>query len=267
MSSSSELFYKLGHLSGLSNSDLHSDNARGAQTARPGTIAWVVDAYGPRIVRYVKNMIGSTNVMGELMAYESDTANVRSFAVTASSAGTTTSIVTTGLTANDHVDKLAFCVDDAGAAGAAPEGETSVVASNSATQINLQADYAYSAATATNDTFDLVSTYHANDAADGDEAWTCHGIVLGRDGIQDNQFGWVHMQGSVPCTVTGAATATITEGDPIVAAAAGVGDFGSDGQELWVGIANSDYNGADSGNSTMLAEIRLFSYAGTGASP
>jgi len=137
MSSSTELFYKLGHLSGLSISDLHSDNARGAQTARPGTIAWVVDAFGPRIVKYVKNMVGSTNAVGELMAYESDGANVRSTSITASSAGTTTTIVTTGLTANDHVDQIAWCVDDAGAAGAAPEGEASVVASNTTTTIKL----------------------------------------------------------------------------------------------------------------------------------
>lgn len=267
MSSSSELFYKVGHLTGLSMSDLHSDNARGAQTARPGTIAWVVDAFGPRIVKYVKNMVGSTNAVGELMAYESDGANVRTTSISANAAGTTTTINTgTTLTVNDHVDMLVFCVDDAGAAGAAPEGETSVCVSNTTGTINLAADYAFSAATASSDTFELISTYHANDAADGDEAWTCQGVVLGKDGIQDNQFGWVHMQGATSCLKIGAA-GDVTEGDPIVAGTAGVDAFGSDGQELWVGIATVAYNAGDTGNSSMLAEIRLFSYAGTGASP
>ena len=266
MASNNELFYKVGHLTGLSTSDLHSDNARGAQTARPGTIAYLTDAFGYRIVKYVKNMVGSTNAMGELMAYESDGANVRSTSITASAAGTTTSIVTTGLTANDHVDQIVFCVDDAGAAGAAPEGEASVVASNSTTTINLNADYAYSAATATNDTFDLISTYHSNDSVDGDEAWTIQGVVLGKDGIQDNQFGWVQLHGVTPCLKIGLA-GDVTEGDPIVAGAAGVDAFGSDGHELWIGVAVTAYNAGDSGNSSMVVDMRLFAYENTGGTP
>lgn len=229
MSSSSNLYLNLGHLSGMGMSDLSRDDA--TPYMRPGTIAWVVDAFGPRIVKYVKNVSGSAILKGEFMAYASDGANVKTTTVSNITSGTTTSFVTSGLTAGRHEGMIAFVLDTAAVAGAAPESESSIVAANTATLVTLEKDYAFSAALAANDDIELIATYQVEDAADGDEAWTCAGVVLGADGISNMQYGWLHVDGITPANTIDSAT----EGDAAVADAAAVGPFGSDGHELWVG--------------------------------
>lgn len=229
MSSTGNIFLNLGHLSGLGMSDFNRDDA--VPQMRPGTIAWVVDAFGPRLVKYVKNVSGSVIAKGEFMAYASDGANVKTTTITASAGSTTTAIVTTGLTAGRHEGMIAWVLDDAGAAGAAPESESSIVASNTDVLVTLERDYAYTAALDASDTVELIATYQVEDAADGDEAWTCAGVVLPAAGISNMQYGWIHVDGICPAIMQDSAT----EGDAAVAAAASVGPFGSDGHELWVG--------------------------------
>lgn len=229
MSSSSNLFLNLGHLSGLGMSDLNRDDA--TPQMRPGTIAWVVDAFGPRLVKYVKNVNGSAILKGEFMAYAADGANVKTTTISNITSGTTTSFVTSSLTAGRHEGMIAFVLDNDDSAGAAPESECSIVATNTATLVTLERDYPFSVALAANDDLELIATYQVEDSADGDEAWTCAGVVLGADGISNMQYGWIHVDGICPAIMQDSAT----EGDAAVADAASVGPFGTDGHELWVG--------------------------------
>lgn len=261
MATDKDLFLNVGHLSGLGMNDLNGDDA--VAQNRPGTIAWIVDAFGPRIVKYVKNVSGSAMGKAELMAYASDTQNTKTTSIANITSGTTTSAVTSGLTANRHDGMICFVLDNADSAGAAPEGESSIVSKNTATVITLDANYPFSTALAVNDDLELVSTYQVEDAADGDESWTCAGVVLGRDDVSDGHYGWIQVQGTCPAKHT---TNAISEGDPVVAGAAVVDAFGSDGQELWVGTAMVS-SSTDEVLKNTLVDVSLFAHTGTGASP
>jgi hypothetical protein len=158
---------------------------------------------------------------------------------------------------------ICFVLDDAGAAGAAPEAEASIVASNTTTTIYFEPDYAFSTALGANDDLELIATYQVEDAADGDEAWTVAGVVLGVDGVTNGQYGWIQQQG--PC-MTKVTTNAITEGDPVVAGAAIMDAFGTDGQELWTGIALAS-GSTDEVTPHIPVDVRLFTCAGPGGSP
>jgi hypothetical protein len=261
MSSSSSLYFRLGHLTGLSQSDLQASNA--TPQSREGTIAWVMDAFGPKIMKYVKNISNSTMAVAELVGYSGDGANVLTTTITDITAGSTTSATTTGLTADDQDGKICFVLDNADSAGAAPEGEMGIVSNNTATIITLDSGYPLSVALAVNDDLELVTTYQVVDAADGDEAWTVTGVVVAQDGILDNEFGWVVQEGMTPALHPPNA---ITEGDPIVAGAAVVDAFGSDGQELFVGIAGATCS-TDETLKHIPAIMKLFACTNTAASP
>lgn len=260
MASDKDLYLNLGHLSGLGMSDLNRDDS--SPYMRPGTVAWVVDAYGPRIVKYVKVLQSGGMAKGELCAYASDGANVKSTSVANITSGSTTHFVTTGLTANRHNGMIAYVLDNDDVAGAAPEGESSIVSVNTATRVTMEPDYPYSVALAANDDIELIATYQVEDAADGDEAWTCGGVVLAKDGISANNYGWIQVEGVTPAL----SAASVSEGDPVVADAAQVGPFATDGQELWVGIALSALS-TDEALKQIPIQVQLFSSAGPGGSP
>jgi len=260
MSSSSNIFLNLGHLAGLGMSDFNRDDS--TPYMRPGTIAWVVDAFGPRIVKYIKCVNSTAMAKSELASYAADGANVKTTTITNITSGTTTSFVTSALTANRHDGMISYVLDNDDAAGGAPEGESSIVGSNTATVVSLEKDYPYSVALAANDDIELVTTYQVDDAADGDEAWTVAGVVLGADGISTNNFGWIHVEGVTPCL----SAASAAEGDPIVADAAQVGPFGADGHELWIGTSLVTLS-TDETLKQIVAHMHLFSYENSGGTP
>lgn len=260
MSSSSNIFLDLGHLSGLGMSDFNRDDS--TPYMRPGTIAWVVDAFGPRIVKYIKNVSGSAVLKSELMSYASDGANVKSTSVANITSGTTTSFVTSGLTANRHDGMISYVLDTAAVAGAAPEGESSIVAANTATLVTLEKNYAYSAALAVNDDIELLATYQVEDSAAADEAWTVAGVVLGIDGISNNNFGWIHVEGICPVQSANSAV----EGDPLIAGVAQVAPVAAEGHEAWVGTALTALS-TDEALKQIVAQMKLFTYENSGGTP
>jgi hypothetical protein len=259
MASNNDLFLNLGHLSGLGMADLNRDDVTPYQ--RPGTIAWVVDAFGPRIVKYIRNVSGSAMAKGSLAAYASDGANVKSTTITNITSGTTTSFVTSGLTADRHVGMISYVLDTAAVAGAAPEGESSIVAKNTATVVNLEPDYAYSAALAANDDLELIATYQVEASAAADEAWTVAGVVLGKDGISNMGYGWVQCEGVTPATSASSAV----EGDPLEAGVAQVTPL-TGGHELWVGIALAALS-TDEALKQIPVHLKLFCAQNTGGTP
>jgi hypothetical protein len=177
--------------------------------------------------------------------------------------GSTVKAVTTGLTASEHDGKLCYVLDDAGGAGAAPEGEIGIIGSNTTTTINLDPNRPLSAALAVNDDLVLIANWQGEDAADGDLAHTVLGVAMGTSGISDNGYGWVHRLGVTPAAI---AAGAIVAGDPVVAAAGVLGAFGTDGQELWCGIALAAAS-ADMVALQAPVHLTVFSAAGPGGSP
>lgn len=253
-----DLVLKVGSITSLGMASINTDDPADTTRARPGTLAILVDAYGYRILQYVKNVSDSAYAIGELVS------KVATTSVANISSGTIRQAVTSGLTANDHDGRLCYVHDNDDSAGAAPEGETSVVRNNTATVIDMEFDMPFSTALAANDDLRLISNWQSTDAADGDLAHNVLGVVVGNAGFSDNQFGWVQKEGY--CPRVEALSGAITIGDPVVADAAKVGAFGADGQELWVGIALGAMS-ADQVADMLPVNLRIFTCAGPGTAP
>lgn len=251
-----DIVLRLGSIVGMSNVDINGDNAN--TYGRPGTLSFLVDAYGYRVLQYVRNVSGSAFAMGELASKVANTA------VNNITAGSTTSATTTGLTEGDHDGRLLYVLDNDDDSGAAPEGETSVIGHNTATRITVDPQMPYSVALAANDDLVMISNWQATDSADGDLAHNVLGVVLGNGGFADNGYGWVQKEGY--CPGVDLLSGAITAGDPVVADVAQIGAFGTDGQELWVGIALAAVS-ADQDADTGVVNLKLFTCAGPGTSP
>ena len=107
--------------------------------------------------------------------------------------GTTTVITTTGLVADSLVGGYLVCTDDAGAAGAAPEGEVGLIVANTATTVTIATSDAFSVAPAANDDFVVVLPFAVEDTAAGDEVGQVSGVSM----VDQDQFdfGWVQFVG------------------------------------------------------------------------
>lgn len=225
----------------------------------PGGVAFLNTAFGPRLVKYNQNRTTAV-VQGALLSGVGGTDGKT--AVTAS-AGKVGQITTSGLTANAHVGAIAYCLDNNDAAGAAPEGEASIVKANTATIIDLEDDLPFSVAVAASDTFSLISTYNAEEAADGDLAAVVQGVVMGKDGIGAGAYGFVSQWGVTPNTLLKASTA-LTSGDALVADAGRVGPAtgSADAGNLHVG-----YTAVVVTSDTVSDKFPAFMMLGFGVTP
>src|SRR3990172_58653 len=149
MAANDTIFREHGLLPWL-HTDLRVSDASTAQKNPEGAIAWMRDGFSNlRLFTYRKNVSGSAFALGDLVSrFDEDEAN---------QTGTTTTSVTGSTTADDHIGALAIVYDDAGAAGGAPEGEASVVASNTATVWTFETDLPLSTAVAANDDVYFIS--------------------------------------------------------------------------------------------------------------
>lgn len=253
MASNSDLVLNVGSITSIGMEDINGTSAEPRQ--RPGSVVILVDAYGYKVFKYVRVHQSGGMTMGQLA---SRPANV---AISNITSGTTTSLVTTGLTADVHEGKLLYVLDNDDSAGAAPEGQVSIIASNSATAVTVEADYPYGTALAANDDLTIISNWQAEDSADGDFATYVQGVVVGRDGITDAQYGWVQCEGFV---VANTDTDAHTNEDTLVADVAALGDDATDGVELWVAIALAAAT-ADQVAQTLPVNMKVFSTTlGTG---
>lgn len=169
--------------------------------------------------------------------------------------GTTTSITTSGLTADLYVGGLLQCIDDAGAAGAAPEGEKALITKNTTTVITIDADDAFSAAPAANDDFEIVLPFAVVDSDDTDYSYEVAGVTMAAH--DQYNYGWVQFYGLHPSVATVAAGTAIVKGEIVVAGAALVTDGAGDGLELSVGVAKTGLS-----SDTVLRETLVDLYCG-----
>lgn len=196
----------------VGHEDLNSDSS--TQRAKPGSYAFMLDGFGPRIFRYGQNRSTSTLGLGSLASRVGDN-NGATSAGTLASPFATTHVGTSGLTANKHVGSIFYVTDDAGAAGAAPEGESTIVAANTATLINFDRSMPLSTALAASDTASMLGTYNIEASASGDLTWVVFGVVLGSSGIAAANYGWAQSWGMCPNAI--ATTAAVTVNKPLIA--------------------------------------------------
>lgn len=193
-----------------------------------GAVRWTFDpVFGYRGFQYVRFDQSGGATKDNICSYRG------LISVTATGAGSTTSVTAIGLTADILADGIIVCLDDAGAAGAVPEGENARIASNTTTQINLDPNDAFSAATATSDTFRVLLPFAVVDAASGDTAATVAGVVMATQ--SQYSWGWVQFAGFHPTVSTVAAGTTITANRDLIASTNVVTNGSTSAVELRVG--------------------------------
>lgn len=183
--------------------------------------------FGVRKFQYLRCDQSGGCTAGQLQSYR---ANV---AINNISAGTTTSITTTGLTAGILEGGILQCLDDAGAAGAAPEGEVGRVVANTTTQVFIDTNDAFSVTPAANDDFVVILPWAVDDSADGDFAGQVAGVSMTDHDQYD--WGWFQFFGINPDVDAVAAGTALPAQESVVADAAVVNDGAGDAVDLRIG--------------------------------
>jgi hypothetical protein len=231
MAQSLDLLLHVGHLFSFAGSTLTADDLNPA--VKPGTLSFVVDAFGRRVFMYGRTRQAGGQSKGELCARLADvTGTVTAAAGEVNS--TSQLAATTVFTAGVEEGKLCIITDDAGGAGAAPEGEVAVITDNTASQLTFDPGYRLTVAPAVSDTFRDYSVWAHDDSADGDLAINIMGIVMADRTAA--YYGWTQIYGLNPGALY-TTTAVTPAGEILVADAAALNDRGTDAAQLWVGYA------------------------------
>jgi len=178
-----------------SNLTLSYTTANVVKKYTPGQLAFTWDpCWGFRIFKLVKNLNGGDLTQGQLVS------NVAAASVGTITAGTTDSIVTSGLTANDLEYQMLICTDDYAGAGGAPEGEAALCIGNTTTHIYIHPQYVFTTGISASDTVYVVYTNAVEQADDGEYRGTptstkhLQGVVYGSS-VSDNEWFWILQKG------------------------------------------------------------------------
>lgn len=181
---------------------------------QPGRVRWTFDpVFGRRGFQYLRcDQSGGVSAGGlQKRIGLVDIANITS--------GTTTSIVpSAALPDNKYVGGLLYCIDDAGGAGAAPEGEIGVITKQGTLLVEIDPNDAFSAATAANDDFKIFYPWAVSNAASGDTAYEVAGVAMAT--LPQYYWGWFQFFGLHPSVNAIAAGTAIPAGEAVVADAA-----------------------------------------------
>lgn len=212
--------FALMHAVGLGDLDTDSPVARGLN---PGACVWTHTPWGMRLLRFVQNRHTAAVVKGALLSAVGDTDGKTQVAA-AGAAGLNTTVKATvvGATADIHQGGGIYILNSTIGAGTPPEGEDSIVASNTTTTIYVEVGNPFSATITPTDTINLYGTYNSQLSAQGDQAYAVQGVVIGKNGISSGNFGFVARNGYTPNTLVVAATA-LTQNDPLIADVGRVG--------------------------------------------
>lgn len=213
------------------NTDLDSSSSTPKEPL--GRIRWDYNPkFGTRGFIYSRVHQSGGCTAGQLMSFR---ANV---AVTNIDSGTVNSITKAATfgTDNAFVGAALKCSDDAGAAGAAPEGEIGIIAQENANTLVLESGTEFSVAPAVNDDF-LINLWGIAvvDSAAGDEAWEVAGVAMADHGQYD--YGWFQFKGPHPLVDAIAAGTAIPAGESVIAGTALVTDGAGANTELLIGLS------------------------------
>lgn len=141
--------------------------------------------------------------------------------------------------ADEEVGNLLYILDDAGAAGAAPEGEWAIVVKNTAGVLTLQPDL--TTAPATGDTAVLVrANGHSTIGAIGATKFTTRGVVMAAS-LADNYWGWFCRKGFVETAIVAAGTTVAITAGMIVTTGGLLTNSSTSAESLMVARALSAY--------------------------
>lgn len=186
--------------------------------------------YGERWFRYVQNRSGGTLALDALVMLDGVAISA---ITTAANSGTTFALRATGsfITAKMQVDDILVVLDDAGAAGAAPEGEKSFITRVQALRVDFLP--ALTAALAVNDTVSFIKRWSI--IASAAEVCAKH-VGIPMASLATEKYGWMQVRGIYLTADVVAAGTAVAEGarlspgtallipQPAVAANANVGD-------------------------------------------
>ena len=190
----------------------------------PGCERAALTPYGPARFRYCKHPAGC--VRGALAAYIAgiSVANVLS--------GSTTTAVTTGLTANAYQYDVLIVLDVNASAGASPEGYCAPVKSNSTTVIYLDPENPLPAALAVNDDCYVYTFCKGEAAAAGDVRSDLLGVAM--CAVTATYWGWFQFDGYCSYAKVEAAT-TITAEKALIAGTAALSISSTSNPTLFAG--------------------------------
>lgn len=182
---------------------------------QPGRVRWTYDAiFGRRGFIYLRCDQSGGCSAGALQKRIGliDVPNIAS--------GTTTSIVPgAALSVSDkYVGGLLYCLDDAGAAGAAPEGEIGLITKQTTTLIEVDSNDPFSVSPALNDDFKIFYPWAVSNAAASDSAYEVAGVAMAT--LTQYQWGWFQFFGLHPSVNAVAAGTALTAGEAVVAGTA-----------------------------------------------
>ncbi|MGD9600054.1 MAG: hypothetical protein AB7P94_17400 [Steroidobacteraceae bacterium] len=203
--------------------------------------------FGVRGFQYLRcNQSGGT-AAGAVQSFVANTS------ISNITSGTTTTITTSGLTADIHVGGFLYCLDDAGAAGAAPEGEYGRIVANTATLVRIDSNDAFSVAPAANDDFVIINPFSVVNSADGDFAYKVAGVAMAT--LDQYDWGWFQFYGINPTVNAVAAGTAIITNESVVANTKVVNDGAGDAAELRIGVA---LNGLTTDTVKRSLMVKLF---------
>lgn len=194
MTALNQLYWNLGHLDPIAQADLNANDLE--PRARPGVVRYYIDDFGFHAVQYVKNNSASDVVLGDVLVKETDVT------FTAGVLASATKITTTGLTANQHNGKILIVEGNDTSAGDAPEGESGIIESNTATDILFSSQRPFSVASVADIDCRIMTPptggWHGTLGGANAVARDVLGGVIGVDGITTKYYGWVMLDGYHP---------------------------------------------------------------------
>lgn len=210
--------------SGSGYLDLTANNSTPLEA--PGSERSIMTSYGPAKVRYGKCTQSGGCTRGELQAFAAVVT------ITNLSSGSTTTAVTTGLTADAYQYDLAIVKDVNASAGASPEGYCSPIIKNTTTTIYLDPNNPLPAALAVNDDLFIVSYCKTIDSAATDEVNDLYGIAA--TSLSEGYWGWYFFDGYCPYALVKANTA-LTADKALIADTARVSISSTSADQVLIG--------------------------------
>lgn len=206
-----------------------------------------VECHGECVFRWGVNRKGDTISAHMIARYFANQA------VTADVIGTVSTFTDTGqFVEHEEVGNKLFILDDAGAAGGAPEGQWGVITKNDENTLYVQPDFTL--ATAVGDTGIIVSDGKLDLLGGAIERRETFGVAL--VDVPDNYWGWFLCYGEATALV--AAGQAIAGGIGLIGVAGGrLDDSNTSGQDIM--LARSDVNSAaDLASDTILVFFDVY---------
>ncbi len=184
--------------------------------------------WGPREFKYVQFHVATTR--------GTPTTFLDPIATSSITSGTTTSITKTsaGWVVDLYKGGVLRCLDDAGAAGAAPEGEIARITKNTSDTIYVESNDAFSAAPAANDTFNIILPWAVQASASGDIARNVAGVAMATQ--TQYYWGFVQFKGLNPYVAVVAAGTALTAKKSLITGTSLLTNGSTSAAELRVGF-------------------------------